>query len=220
MSRSSQTQQKRQRENKLREKAQLKRERRQQRQTEKKLGQPPGGQLADDQLLAFELAPGSGDLLGPEMADIETVLAPILGRLEIPAGSVANPPDLERTPHNGGVMVSKLFVGNLPRSVSDTDLTEFVTNAGFQVTSAQVIRDKMTGDPKGFGFVELAEGADVQRAIGSLNGQMLNDRRLTVNEARPQRPGFSGPRGGGGGTGVGSNYVGRARGGFGRKRDS
>ena len=220
MSRSSQTQQKRQRENKLREKAQLKRERRQQRQAEKKLGQSEGGQAGGDQLLASEIEPPNGDLLGPEMADIETVMAPILNRLEISAGPVASQADLERAPHNGGVMVSKLFVGNLPRSVTDTDLTEFVTNAGFQVTSAQVIRDKMTGDPKGFGFVELAEGADVQRAIGSLNGQVLNDRRLTVNEARPQRPGFSAPRGGGGGGGVGSNYVGRARGGFGRKRDS
>ena len=78
MSRSSQTQQKRQRENKLREKAQLKRERRQQRQAEKKLGQSEGGQAADDQLLASEIEAPNGDLLGPEMADIETVMAPIL----------------------------------------------------------------------------------------------------------------------------------------------
>jgi len=109
-------------------------------------------------------------------------------------------------------MASKLFVGNLPRNVTDSDLADFVSNAGFQVTSAQVIRDRMTGDPKGFGFVELAEGADLQQAIGSLNGQMLQDRRLTVNEARPQRPNFSGSRGG-------SSSRGRGRGGFGRRRD-
>ena len=95
-------------------------------------------------------------------------------------------------------MASKLYVGNLPHSTSDVGLNEFVTNAGFRVASAVVIRDKMTGQPRGFGFVELAEGEDLQRAIGSLNGQALEGRALTVNEARPQRTGFSGPRGGGG----------------------
>jgi RNA recognition motif-containing protein len=109
-------------------------------------------------------------------------------------------------------MASKLFVGNLPHSVTDNDLADFVTKAGFQVASAQVIRDRTTGDPKGFGFVELAESTNLQDAIRSLNGQMLQDRQLTVNEARPQRPGFSGSRGG-----FGSG--GRARGGFGRRRD-
>ena len=109
-------------------------------------------------------------------------------------------------------MASKLFVGNLPRSVTDSDLADFVSSAGFQVTSAQVIRDRMTGEPKGFGFVELAEGTDLQQAIGGLNGKMLQDRRLTVNEARPQRPSFSDSRGG-------PSRGGRGRGGFGRRRD-
>ncbi len=98
-------------------------------------------------------------------------------------------------------MVSKLYVGNLPHSTTDAGLNEFVTNAGYQVASALVIRDKITGQPRGFGFVELAEGEDLQRAIGSLNGQALEGRALTVNEARPQRTGFSGQRGGGGGRG-------------------
>jgi cold-inducible RNA-binding protein len=91
-------------------------------------------------------------------------------------------------------MASKLYVGNLPHSTTDAGLNEFVTNAGYQVASALVIRDKMTGQPRGFGFVELAEGEDLQRAIGSLNGQALEGRTLTVNEARPQRAGFSGQR--------------------------
>ena len=95
-------------------------------------------------------------------------------------------------------MASKLYVGNLPHSITDAGLNEFVTNAGYQVASALVIRDKVTGQPRGFGFVELAEGEDLQRAIGSLNGQALEGRTLTVNEARPQRTGFSGQRGGGG----------------------
>lgn len=106
-------------------------------------------------------------------------------------------------------MASKLFVGNLPRGVTDSGLAGFVTDAGFQVASAVVIRDKMTGDPRGFGFVELAEGEDLQRAIKDLDGRMLEHNRINVNEARPQRTGFSGPRGGGGG--------GRNRGGFGRR---
>jgi RNA recognition motif-containing protein len=92
-------------------------------------------------------------------------------------------------------MASKLYVGNLPHSTTDAGLSEFVTNAGYQVASALVIRDKITGQPRGFGFVELAEGQDLQRAIGSLNGQALEGRSLTVNEARPQRTGFSGQRG-------------------------
>ena len=95
-------------------------------------------------------------------------------------------------------MGQRLFVGNLPRSVTDNVLNEFVTNAGFQVASATVIRDKMTGESRGFGFVELADDEDMQRAIQGLNGQTLEGRPLTVNEARPQRAGFGGGGGGGG----------------------
>jgi len=100
-------------------------------------------------------------------------------------------------------MAQRLFVGNLPHSLTDSALNDFVTNAGFQVASAVVIRDKMTGDSRGFGFVELADGEDMQRAIEGLNGQALEGRRVTVNEARPQRTDFprSGDRGGGGGRG-------------------
>jgi len=95
-------------------------------------------------------------------------------------------------------MASKLFVGNLPHSVTDAQLNEFVGNAGFQVASAVVIRDKFTGTPRGFGFVELGEGEDLQRAIAGLNGQALDGRTLTVNEAKPLRTGFGrGPGGGG-----------------------
>jgi len=95
-------------------------------------------------------------------------------------------------------MASKLFVGNLPRSVSDGELSDFITQAGFRVASALVIHDKMTGESKGFGFVELAEGENSQSATQALNGQALGGRPLTVNEARPTRTGSSGPRGSGG----------------------
>lgn len=109
-------------------------------------------------------------------------------------------------------MAQKLFVGNLPHSITDNALTDFVVNAGFQVGSAVVIRDRMTGESRGFGFVELAEGEDVVRAIQGLNGQTLDGRRLTVNEARPPRTGGpSRPHGGG--------YRGGGRGGYGGRRD-
>ena len=104
-------------------------------------------------------------------------------------------------------MPQKLFVGNLPHEVTDSELGEFVSGAGFQAASAVVIRDKTTGQSRGFGFIELAEGEDLERAIAGLNGQSLQGRRLTVNEARPKEdrpPGgprrdFGGPGGGGGG---------------------
>ena len=108
-------------------------------------------------------------------------------------------------------MATKLFVGNLPHSTTDQGLNEFVTGAGFQVASALVIRDKMTGSPRGFGFVELADGEDVQRAIAGLNGKSLDGRPLTVNEARPQRNDFSRPRGGGGAGGGGRDKFSRRR---------
>src|SRR5690242_3969083 len=97
--------------------------------------------------------------------------------------------------------MSKLYVGNLPHSATDVSLTEFVTNAGFSVASALVIKDKLTGAARGFGFVELSEGEDLQRAVAGLNGQSLEGRTLTVNEARPSRTGFSGQRNGGGNRG-------------------
>lgn len=94
-------------------------------------------------------------------------------------------------------MATKLYVGNLPHSTTDNGLNDFVTKAGFQVSSAVVITDKMSGQSRGFGFVELVNNEDMPRAIGSLNGQAIEGRTLTVNEARPQRTGFSEQRGGG-----------------------
>jgi cold-inducible RNA-binding protein len=113
-------------------------------------------------------------------------------------------------------MPQKLFVGNLPHEVTDTELNEFVSSAGFQATSAVVVRDKMTGQSRGFGFVELADGEDLQRAIAGLNGQTLQGRRVTVNEARPPRADFGGRPHGGGGGGGGRH---RGRPGGGRRRD-
>ena len=117
-------------------------------------------------------------------------------------------------------MPQKLFVGNLPHEVTDNELSEFVSSAGFQAASAVVIRDKATGQSRGFGFIELAEGEDMERAIAGLNGQSLQGRRLTVNEARPPRNDFGGgggrrPGGGGGGGGRGRGHSGGGGGGGG-----
>ena len=121
-------------------------------------------------------------------------------------------------------MPQKLFVGNLPHEVTDAELQEFVSSAGFQIASAVVIRDKTTGQSRGFGFIELAEGEDMERAIAGLNGQTLQGRRLTVNKARPPRTDSGGGGGrpfrGGGGSGGGGGRPHRGgSGGGGRRRD-
>jgi cold-inducible RNA-binding protein len=95
-------------------------------------------------------------------------------------------------------MGQRLFVGNLPRSIDDGALSNFVTTAGFRISSAVVIRDKMTGESRGFGFVDLADGEDPHRAIEGLHGQSLEGRKLTINEARPQRSDSGGRSQGGG----------------------
>jgi RNA recognition motif-containing protein len=106
--------------------------------------------------------------------------------------------------------MAKLYVGNLSFSVTDDALLQLFTGQGFGVVSAKVITDKFTGQSRGFGFVELAEGEDLARAISQLNGFNFEGRNLTVNEARPQTP-RSGGRdfGGGGGRGRGGDRGGR-----------
>jgi RNA recognition motif-containing protein len=92
------------------------------------------------------------------------------------------------------MMPQRLFVGNLPHSITDSELNDFVTQAGFQAASAIVVRDKFSGQSRGFGFVELAEEQDLERAVQGLNGQTLGGRPLTVNEARPPRNDSQRPR--------------------------
>jgi RNA recognition motif-containing protein len=90
-------------------------------------------------------------------------------------------------------MGTNLYVGNLPFSVGDDQLAQLFQEAG-TVTAARVITDKFSGQSRGFGFVEMATDAEAQRAISMLNGRTLEDRALTVNEARPRTEG--GSRGG------------------------
>ncbi len=95
-------------------------------------------------------------------------------------------------------MGSKLYVGGLPYSVTEGRLTELFSAHG-TVDSANVISDKMTGQSRGFGFVEMSSSSEAQSAIQSLNGTQFEGRSLTVNEAKPmvKRDNF----GGGGGRG-------------------
>ncbi len=102
-----------------------------------------------------------------------------------------------------------IYVGNLSHDVTDDDLRQAFEAFG-EVSSATVIKDKYTGDSRGFGFVEMPTKAEAQAAIDDLNGKDLKGRNLNVNEARPRTEG----RRGGGGRGFG----GRGTGGRGGRR--
>lgn len=101
-------------------------------------------------------------------------------------------------------MGTKLFVGGLAWATTDDGLRDAFSQAG-QVTSATVMKDKFSGRSRGFGFVEMANPEDAQKAIEMWNGKDLEGRAIVVNEARPRedRPprsgGFGGGRGGFGG---------------------
>jgi cold-inducible RNA-binding protein len=82
--------------------------------------------------------------------------------------------------------MSKLFVGNIPHPSSDTDLRQWVESQGFKVESAQVIRDRSTGQSRGFGFVVINEERGIKDALATLNGRRMGGRILTVSEALQQ----------------------------------
>ena len=116
----------------------------------------------------------------------------------------------------------KIYVGNLSYEVTEEDLRLALEQFG-QVESATIIKDKHSGQSKGFGFVEMASKAEGQSAIDGLNGKELKGRALNVNEARPRtenrggRGGQGGGRGGYGGGG-GRGGQGGGRGGYGGGR--
>lgn len=95
-------------------------------------------------------------------------------------------------------MGRRLYVGNLSYDVSSSDLEKLLSEHG-TVESAEVISDRMTGQSKGFGFVEMASDDEAQAAITALNGQDHGGRALTVNEAKPREQRSGGGYGGGGG---------------------
>jgi cold-inducible RNA-binding protein len=82
-------------------------------------------------------------------------------------------------------MTKNLYIGNLSYKTTTEELREAFSQFG-TVTRAQVVEDRETGRSRGFGFVEMADGAE--EAVNKMNGAMLGGRTLTVNEARPREP--------------------------------
>ena len=98
------------------------------------------------------------------------------------------------------IEMKKLYVGNLPYSVADSDLQEAFGGYG-SLVSASVIMDRETGRSKGFGSVEFDDDNAAEEAMNAMNGQDMQGRSLVVNEARPKRPREGGGGFGGGGGG-------------------
>lgn len=98
-------------------------------------------------------------------------------------------------------MESKLYVGNLSYNTTDNDLRELFAQAG-EIQQITLVTDKFTGQPKGFGFVQMVNQVDAEKAIRMFNDQELDGRRLIVNIARPREErGSGGYRQGGGNRG-------------------
>jgi cold-inducible RNA-binding protein len=114
----------------------------------------------------------------------------------------------------------KIYVGNLSFKTDENSLRAAFEAHG-QVASASVVMDRETGRSRGFGFVEMANDEEAKNAINAMNGQNLDGRDLTVNEARPREPGAGGGFGGGGGGGRragGGGFGGGGGGGGGGRR--
>ena len=110
-------------------------------------------------------------------------------------------------------MTKKLYVGNLPYSVTEDELFSFFGADGRTVSEVAIIMDRDTGRPRGFGFVTMGSEEDAQSAIEALDGASLGGRTLKVNESQDRRRGGGGgPRGRGGDRG---GYGGGDRGGYG-----
>ena len=116
-------------------------------------------------------------------------------------------------------MAKKLYVGNISFDTTSDDLIQAFSQYG-TVLGAQIVSDRDTGRSRGFAFVEMHTGGD--EAIAGMNGQQLQGRTLTVNEAKPreERPrsgGFDRPRSGGSGGGRSGGYGGGSGGGYGKR---
>jgi len=121
--------------------------------------------------------------------------------------------------------VKKLYVGNLSFKATEEQVQALFSEVGVQPDSLTLLRDRFTGQPRGFGFAEIRDDAEAEKAVAALNGKEFLGRALVVNEARPQsREGGGGGRGGyGGGGGRGGHGGGGGgrggRGGYGGGRD-
>jgi cold-inducible RNA-binding protein len=92
-------------------------------------------------------------------------------------------------------MSTKLYVGNLPYEITESDLQTLFEGAG-AVSTINIVRDRATGQPRGFAFVEMSDDEGARRAISELDKRELGGRSLTVNEAKPMAPRGSGGSGG------------------------
>ena len=95
-------------------------------------------------------------------------------------------------------MSTKLYVGNLPYETTESDLQTLFESAG-QVATINIVRDRTTGQARGFAFVEMSDADGARRAISELDRHPYGGRNLTVNEAKPMEPRGGGFGGGGGG---------------------
>src|SRR5689334_17037902 len=112
-------------------------------------------------------------------------------------------------------MGTKLYVGNLSFNTTENELQELFSQAG-AVQEVTLMQDKFTGKSRGFAFVTMGSEQDAQNAISKINGQTVEGRTLTVNEARPREPRPPGGGGGGGrGYGGGGGGYGGGGGGYG-----
>jgi cold-inducible RNA-binding protein len=111
-------------------------------------------------------------------------IAPTNGK-DLAAKTPASP---SRQDQQGEGMSIKLYVGNLSYEMTEEQLSTLFSEAG-EVTSAKIITDRQTGQPRGFGFVEMETKLEGQKAISMINGRSLDGRPLTVNEAKPQQKG-------------------------------
>ncbi len=112
-------------------------------------------------------------------------------------------------------MSTKLFVGNLSFNTTENDLQDAFAAHG-TVGEANLMMDRMSGRPRGFGFVTMSSEEEAQKAIEAMNGASLDGRNLTVNIARPREEGGGGGGGGGGGRGPRREFRGGGGGGRGR----
>jgi cold-inducible RNA-binding protein len=107
----------------------------------------------------------------------------------------------------------RLYIGNLPYKATEADLESWFSQAGIPVDSVNVVRDRFSGEARGFGFAEIGNDEEAARAISTCNGKQFMGRPLVINEARPMASGGGagagmgrGPRGGGGGGGGGPRH--------------